>query len=70
MVSLASLARMTCLMSSLTGVLGRNPIPLLCDRVGKSPRVGFHYSLTCLPIYSSSMGILWARQEAGLNLDG
>ena len=69
-MSLSLVARMTCLMSSLTEVFGRNLIPLLCDRVGKSPRVGFRYSLTCLPIDSPSMGILWARQEVGLNLEG
>ena len=69
-MSLALVARMTCLMSLLTEVFGRDPIPLLCDRVGKSPRVGFCYSLTCLPTDSPSMGILWAQQEARLNLEG
>ena len=69
-MSLASVARMTCLMSLLTEVFEQNPIPLLCDRIGKSPWVGFRYSLTCLPIDSPSMGILWDRQEAGLNLEG
>ena len=70
MVSLASVARMMCLMSLLMEVFGRNPIPLLCDRVGKSPRMGFRYSLTCLPTDSPSMGILWARLKGWIELEG
>ena len=34
--SLASMARVTCLMSSLTGMFELNPINLLCDRDGKA----------------------------------
>jgi len=64
---LASVARMTCLMSSLTKVFRWNPIPLLCDKVGKSPRVASRCSLPRLPMDSPSMGFLWARLGAGLN---
>ena len=35
--SLALMARVTCLMSSLTGMFEQNLIPLLCHRVGKAP---------------------------------
>ena len=38
--SLASMARVARLMSSLTGMFERNPILLLCDRVGKA--LGWH----------------------------
>ena len=43
--SFASVARMMCLMSSLTEVFGRNPILLLCDRVGKA--LGWHFVAPC-----------------------
>ena len=44
-VSFASVARMTCLMSLLTGVFGRNLIPLLCDGVGKA--LGWFSVVSC-----------------------
>ena len=66
-MSLASVARMTCLMSLLTYMFGRNLIPLFCNRVGKIPWVAFRYSFTHLPTDSPSMGFLWARLGAGLN---
>ena len=44
-VSFALVARMTCLMSSLMGVFGRNLIPLLCDEVGKA--LGWHSVVPC-----------------------
>ena len=37
-MSLTSMARVTCFMSSLTWMFGRNPIPLLSNRVGKTLR--------------------------------
>ena len=58
-VSFASVARMTCLMSSLTGVFGQNLIPLLCDGVGKA--LGWHSVVPCpafqqIPLNLVSMG--------------
>ena len=42
-----------------------DPVALRQGR--QSPRVVFRCSLTRLPTDSPSMGILWARLEAGLN---
>ena len=42
-----------------------DPVALRQGR--QSPRVAFHCSLTYLPTYSPSMGILWSRLEARLN---
>ena len=44
-MSLASVARVTCLMSSLMGMFKWNPIPLLCDRVDKV--LGWHSIAPC-----------------------
>ena len=46
-MSLASIARVTCFMSLLTGMFGQNPIPSLCDRVGKA--LGWHSVAPCPP---------------------
>ena len=37
-MSLASTARVMCLMSLLVGMFGRNLVPLLCNRVSKALR--------------------------------
>ena len=37
LTSLASMARVMCSMSSVTGMFEWNLIPLLCDRVNKAP---------------------------------
>ena len=66
-MSFASMAQVTCFMSSLTGMFGRNPIPFALRQGRQSPRVAFRSSLTRLPTDSPSMGILWAQLEAGLN---
>ena len=44
-VSFASVAQMTCLMSSPTEVFGRDLILLLCDSVGEAP--GWHSVAPC-----------------------
>ena len=61
------MARVTCFISSLAGMFGQNPILFALRQGRQSPRVAFCCSLTCLPIDSPLMGILWARLEAGLN---
>ena len=66
-MSLASAAQVTCFMSSLMGMFGRNPILFALRHGRQKPRVVFRCSLTRLPIDSPSMGILWAWLEAGLN---
>ena len=64
--SLASMARVTRLMSSLMGMFEWNLVPSLVIGSAK-PSGGFYCFVTCLPIDSPSMGILWAQLEAGLN---
>ena len=65
--SLASMARVTRFMSSLTGMFGWNLISFALRQGQQSPRVAFCCSLTRLPIDSPSMEILWAQLEARLN---
>ena len=69
-MSLALTARVTRFMSSLTGMFGRNPIPFALRQGQQSPQVAFHCSLTHLPTYSPSMGILWARLEVWIKREG
>jgi len=53
----ASVARMTCPMSLLSGVFGwKKPIPAALRRGRQSPRAGFRYPLACLPTDSPSDG--------------
>ena len=65
--SLASMARVTCFMSSLTGMFGWNPIPFASRQGRQSPRVAFRCSSACLPTDFPSMEFLWAWLEVGLN---
>ena len=65
-MSLASMARVTCFMSSLTGLFEQNLVPSLVTGSAK-PSGG-------IPLFRNppsnrfpSMGILWARLEARLN---
>ena len=44
-MSLALMARVTCFMSSLTGMFGWNLILSLCDKVGKA--LGWHFVAPC-----------------------